>query len=63
MPGGGRSPRHSASVDASRSIGQLTCMIENTRHVVHKLVTGKQAQGRKAQQGCEAEAPEMRQHM
>eukprot|EP00975_Prorocentrum_lima_P051230 10731555-Prorocentrum_lima.AAC.1 len=61
MPSGGRSPRHAASMDASQSIGQLACMIENTRHVVDKLVAEEQAQGREAQQGSDAEASEMRQ--
>eukprot|EP00975_Prorocentrum_lima_P041605 8741459-Prorocentrum_lima.AAC.1 len=58
MPGDGWSPMHGAPTDANRSIGQLTCMIENTRHVVEE-----QSQGRKAQQGSEAEVSEMRQQM
>eukprot|EP00975_Prorocentrum_lima_P033038 6933572-Prorocentrum_lima.AAC.1 len=53
MPGDGRSPRQTASMDASQSIGHLTCMIENTRHVVDGLVMEEQAHGRKAQQGSE----------
>eukprot|EP00975_Prorocentrum_lima_P061169 12823199-Prorocentrum_lima.AAC.1 len=63
MPGDGKSPRHAASMDAGQSIGQLTCMIENTRHVVDNLGAEEQAQGRKAQQGSEAEASEMRQQV
>eukprot|EP00975_Prorocentrum_lima_P012044 2556998-Prorocentrum_lima.AAC.1 len=49
-PGDGRSPRQVASMDASRSICRLTSMIETARHVVDKLVSYEQAQGRKAQQ-------------
>eukprot|EP00975_Prorocentrum_lima_P056208 11787057-Prorocentrum_lima.AAC.1 len=63
MPGDGRSPRQVASMDASRSIGQLTSMIGNTRHVVDRLVTEEQSQGRQARQGAEAEASEMREQV
>eukprot|EP00975_Prorocentrum_lima_P035080 7372870-Prorocentrum_lima.AAC.1 len=55
------SPRQSASMDASQSMGQLNCMIENTRHVVDRLVMEEQAHGRQAEQGSEVEASEMKQ--
>eukprot|EP00975_Prorocentrum_lima_P021262 4477216-Prorocentrum_lima.AAC.1 len=63
MPGDGRSPRQGALQVASQSVGQLSYMIENARHVVEKLVREEQAHGRKAQQNSEAEALEMRQHI
>eukprot|EP00975_Prorocentrum_lima_P010938 2325597-Prorocentrum_lima.AAC.1 len=63
MPGDGRSPRQSASIDASQSIGQMTSIIESTRYVVEMLVMEEQAHGRKAQQGSAVEASEMKQQL
>eukprot|EP00975_Prorocentrum_lima_P013829 2938616-Prorocentrum_lima.AAC.1 len=48
---------------ARRYVGQLTSMIETTRHVVDKLVADEQPEGRKAQQVAKAEASEMHQRV
>eukprot|EP00975_Prorocentrum_lima_P026377 5544591-Prorocentrum_lima.AAC.1 len=61
MPGDGRSPSKSASMDASQPRGRFTYMIENARHVVDRLVMEEQAHGRQARQGSEVEASEMKQ--
>eukprot|EP00975_Prorocentrum_lima_P070648 12933315-Prorocentrum_lima.AAC.1 len=57
-----RSPRQGAPSDASQSIGRITYLIEQSRHVVGRLVMEEQASGRQAHQRMEAEASEMRQY-
>eukprot|EP00975_Prorocentrum_lima_P015999 3398914-Prorocentrum_lima.AAC.1 len=63
MSGDGWSPRQGASVDASQSIGRISALIEQSRHVVDSLAMEEQASLRQAHQRAEAEASDMRQRI